>query len=72
MTDEIDELIEQLQEIKDDSEKSTGGTGTCDHDRTRKVTVEDSGANRTASRLVGGVNMKIVKKCKDCGRVLDS
>lgn len=78
MTDaeSIEAMLDALKDIKsqrddaptDDEEPAADGEcNLCGSDDIKREVVPGNGANRTASRHVGGQNMRVRKVCRDCG-----
>lgn len=72
----VESMLDTLKDIKDqqtDVPTLSVGTGkdgdchACGSDNTKRAVVAGHGANRTASRHVGGQNMRVKKVCQDCG-----
>ena len=72
----VEAMLGTLEDIKDQQKESpTDSVGTseegdcyaCGSDDIKRKVVSGHGANRTASRHVGGQNMRIQKVCRDCG-----
>lgn len=78
MTDaeSIEAMLDTLEDIKDQqADVPTDDVGTtedgdcyaCGSDDIKREVVAGHGVNRTASRYVGGQNMRVRKVCRDCG-----